>query len=196
MINTPLFTGAFVRLIPLDPERDAETIAEWTNDPGYQWQIDDAPACPLSTAQVKKQLEGMVKHAETNHQAFNFSIRTLDDNTLVGSASLVSIQWTHGASQLVIGLGDQADFEKGYADDALRLLLHYAFAELNLYRLEVKTDEMNVRGIGALARAGFTVEVRRRQAIYRAGKRWDLLHLGLLRDEWLSTSTNREQISE
>ena len=187
MIDTPLFTGGLVRLVPLDPERDAEAIARWTNDPSYQWQVDDAPACPMSASQVKKRLEEMVKEAETGHQAFHFAIRTLDGDNLVGIAQLVSVQWTHGASQFVIGLGDLDSWEKGYADDALRLLLHYAFAELNLYRLEVKTDETNVRGIAALQQAGFTEEVRRRQAIYRDGKRWDLLHLGLLCDEWAST---------
>jgi len=174
MIETPLFTGTLIRL---------------TSAPDYQWQVDDAPACPLSAAQVKKQLEGMVKEAETEHHAFHFAIRTLDGDSLVGTASFGRIHWTHGASQLVVGLGDPADFEKGYADDALRLLLHYAFAELNLYRLEVKTAETDTHGIAALARAGFSVEVRHRQAIYRAGKRYDLLHLGLLSDEW--TSTNR-----
>lgn len=195
MIGTPLFTGKLIRMIPLDPERDAGAIARWTSDPDYQWQVDDAPACPLSAAQVKKQLEGMVKEAETEHQAFHFAIRTLDGDNLVGTASFGSIQWSHGVSQFVLGLGDPADFEKGYADDALRLLLHYAFAELNLYRLEVKTAETNEHGIAALQRAGFNVEVRRRQAIYRAGKRCDLLHLGLLCDEWTSVNESGAEYS-
>jgi RimJ/RimL family protein N-acetyltransferase len=33
-------------------------------------------------------------------------------------------------------------------------------------------------------KAGFIVEVRRRQALNRDGRRWDLLHLGLLQQEW------------
>jgi RimJ/RimL family protein N-acetyltransferase len=190
MINTPLFTGQLVRLIPLDPERDAETIAGWTNDPRYQWQVDDAPACPTSVARVKKQLEEMVKESENDHQSFNFAIRTLEGDQLVGMARLFGIQWSHGASQLVIGLGDSDSWGKGHASDALQRLLHYAFAELNLYRLEVKIDETNTQVIHALQQAGFTVEVRRRQAIYRDGKRWDLLHLGLLHDVWVSTNPN------
>ena len=35
-----------------------------------------------------------------------------------------------------------------------------------------------------LQRAGFTIEVRRRQAVNRDGSRWDVVVLGLLRDEW------------
>ena len=184
MLETHLFTGKLIRLLPLDPERDAEAMARWTQTPDYQWQVDDAPACPLSPAQVKKALEARVKEAETEHQAFHFAIRTLDGDELVGTASFERIQWTHAAAQLVIGFGDPACWDNGVAADALQLLSHYAFAELNLYRLEVKTAETNARGIVALQQAGFSVEVRNRQAIYRDGKRCDLLHLGLLSDEW------------
>jgi RimJ/RimL family protein N-acetyltransferase len=188
MIETPLFTGTLIKLAPLDPERDAEAIARWTEDPDYQWQVDDAPACPLSAAQVKKELETMVKEAETEHHAFHFAIYTLHDDSLVGTASFGRIHWAHGASQMAIGFGDPACWENGAAADALQRLLHYAFAELNLYRLEVKTAETNARGVAALQQAGFTVEVRCRQAIYHDGKHCDLLHLGLLRDEWTSTN--------
>jgi RimJ/RimL family protein N-acetyltransferase len=48
----------------------------------------------------------------------------------------------------------------------------------------VDTFEYNDRAVRFLERAGFVVEVRRRQAIHRDGKRWDALKLGLLREEW------------
>jgi RimJ/RimL family protein N-acetyltransferase len=195
MISTPLLTGKLIRLLPLDPERDAEAMARWTHTPDYQWQVDDAPACPLSPAQVKKQLEGMVKEAETEHQAFHFAIYTLDGERVLGTTSFEYIQWTHAAAQLVIGFGDPACWENGAAADALQLLSHYAFAELNLYRLEVKTAETNARCIAALQQAGFSVEVRNRQAIYRDGKRCDLLHLGLLSDEWGQRMSTNQALS-
>jgi RimJ/RimL family protein N-acetyltransferase len=64
------------------------------------------------------------------------------------------------------------------------MLLRYAFDELNLYRLSASTVEYNTGAVRFFERAGFVVEVRRRQAIQRDGRRWDLLMLGLLRDEW------------
>ena len=44
--------------------------------------------------------------------------------------------------------------------------------------------EYNPRAVKFLERAGFVIEVRRRQAIQRDGRCWDILMLGLLRDEW------------
>jgi RimJ/RimL family protein N-acetyltransferase len=64
------------------------------------------------------------------------------------------------------------------------MLLRYAFDELNLYRLAALTAEYNTGAIRFFERAGFVVEVRRRQAVQRDGQRWDAVMLGLLRDEW------------
>ena len=42
------------------------------------------------------------------------------------------------AAQIVLGFGSPGDWEHDYAGDALRLLVHYAFAELNLYRVTAR----------------------------------------------------------
>ena len=103
---------------------------------------------------------------------------------MIGFARLYHIEWTHGTGSLQIGLGDRNDRGKGYGTEALHMLLRYAFDELNLYRLAASTAEYNTGAIRFFERAGFVVEVRRRQAIQRDGKRWDAVLLGLLRDEW------------
>jgi RimJ/RimL family protein N-acetyltransferase len=85
---------------------------------------------------------------------------------------------------LQIGIGDRNDRGQGHGTEALDMLLRYAFDELNLYRVAAATVEYNTGAIRFLERAGFVVEVCRRQAIQRDGKRWDAVMLGLLRDEW------------
>ncbi len=65
-------------------------------------------------------------------------------------------------------------------------MLTYAFRELNLYRIAAPTFEYNERAIKFLECAGFQLEVRRREAIYRDGKRWDALMFGILCEEWKS----------
>ena len=66
--------------------------------------------------------------------------------------------------------------------------MRYAFDELNLHRLSAETFEYNAGALRFLERAGFRVEVRRRQAIQRENRRWDVLMLGLLSDEWARQS--------
>ena len=103
---------------------------------------------------------------------------------MVGFIRLDHIEWNNGGSHMTLGIGDPNDRGRGYGTQALRLILRYAFAELNLYRVTADTFEYNERALRFLQRAGFTAEVRRRQAVHRDGRRWDVIKLGLLREEW------------
>ena len=183
MLTEQLFEGKTIRLAPPDAERDAETISKWSHDPEYLRLLSADIAKPLSPFQVKKQYEEWEKDAE-KHNAFNFAVRLKEDDRLLGFARLYRIEWTHATGSLQIGIGDRNDRGKGYGTEALRMLLRYAFDELNLYRLAASTVEYNTGAIRFLERAGFVVEVRRRQAVQRDGRRWDAVMLGLLRDEW------------
>jgi RimJ/RimL family protein N-acetyltransferase len=183
MLTDQLFEGQFIRFAPPDADRDAELVSKWTHDPEYLRALSTDIAKPLSPAQVKKQYEELDKDAE-KHTAFNFALRLKEDDRLIGFARLFRIEWTHGTGSLQIGLGDRNDRSKGYGTEALHMLLRYAFDEINLYRLTASTVEYNTGAIRFFERAGFAVEVRRRQAIQRDGKRWDAVLLGLLRAEW------------
>lgn len=183
MLTEQLFEGQHVRFAPPDAERDAEIVSKWSHDLEYLRLQSADIARPLSPFQVRKQYEDWDKETE-KHNAFNFAMRLTADDRLIGLARLYRIEWTHGASSLQIGIGDRNDRGKGYGTEALRLLLRYAFDELNLFRLAASTVEYNAGAIRFLERAGFVVEVRRRQAVQRDGKRWDVVMLGLLRDAW------------
>ena len=183
MLTDQLFEGQHIRFAPPDGERDAEIVSKWTHDLEYLRLLSADIAKPLSPTQIKKQYEELDKDAE-KHSAFNFAIRLKEDDRLIGFARLFRIEWTHGTGSLQIGIGDRNDRGKGYGTEALHMLLRYAFDELNLYRLAASTVEYNAGAIRFFERAGFVVEVRRRQAIQRDGKRWDAVLLGLLRDEW------------
>jgi len=183
MLTDQLFEGQHIRFAPPDADRDAERVSKWTHDPEYLRLLSADIAKPLSPGQIKKQYEELDKDAE-KHNAFNFAIRLKEDDRLIGFARLYRIEWTHGTGSVQIGLGDRNDRGKGYGTEVLHMLLRYAFDELNLYRLAATTVEYNTGAIRFFERAGFNVEVRRRQAVQRDGKRWDVLMLGLLCDEW------------
>jgi len=43
---------------------------------------------------------------------------------------------------------------------------------------------------------GFIEEVRRREALYRDGNRWDSIHFGILNDEWRKNQKERQSSKE
>ena len=186
-MSEQLFEGKRLSLAPHDPEKDAEVESRWTHDPEYMRLLSADPARPLSPGQMKKKYEEAAK--EKSHNRFSFALRTRADDRLIGFARLERIEWNNGSGWLTLGIGSAEDRRQGYGAEALRLLLRYAFDELNLHRVSAATFEYNSGALRLLEKAGFTVEVRRRQAIHRDGRRWDELLLGLLREDWEKSST-------
>jgi RimJ/RimL family protein N-acetyltransferase len=189
-IENSLFDGKLVRLSALDYDADPPVESKWTHDPEFMRMVNPTNIVrPLSPAQVKKKYEKLEKDAAEGHTLFRFNVRTLPDEAalngrLVGLAELYGAEWNHGTGNVRFGIGSPDDRRKGYGRETLRLLLRYAFDELNLYRLSAVTVEYNLAALALLKSEGFVDEVRRRGAVERDLRRWDMLHLGLLRDEW------------
>jgi RimJ/RimL family protein N-acetyltransferase len=183
-IEKSLFDGDLVCLAPIDFEKDPEIESRWTHNAAYLRLIYPDAARPLSPWQVKKRYEAIEKEMEDDKNLFHFTIRLRADDRLLGFGQIYWVEWANAIGSLRIGIGDPDDRGKGYGSEALQLLLRYAFDELNLYRLGVQIGEYNPVALHVFRQAGFVEEVRRRQALNRDGRRWDLIHLGLLRSEW------------
>ena len=183
-IQTQLFEGEAIRFGPMDYEKDPEIEAKWTHDAEFIRLFDIAPARPLSAAMIKKQYEKLEKQVEEEKNLFFFAIRAREDDRLIGKAMIQWIEWANGNGHLRLGIGAADDRRKGYGTQALQMMLRFAFAELNLYRVSALIPEYNEAAVALFKKAGFTEEVRRRKALERDGRRWDLLMFGLLNDEW------------
>lgn len=192
-MHISLFDGERICLTAIDHEKDPEIESRWTHDPEYLRMLSPEPAIPLSPGQVKKKYEKVEKESEESRRLFHFAIRTRArpdqegaevPERLIGFGEVYFIEWNHGAGMVRLAIGDPSDRSKGYGQEALRLLLRYAFSELNLFRLSAVIPEYNTVALHLFQEAGFVEEVRRREALHRDGRRWDLIHLGLLREEW------------
>lgn len=183
-INQSLYDGALVRLGPIDHENDAPIEARWCADPDYLRMLGIKVAYPFTASQLKKQYEKIEKAMDETRDQFYFTIRLREDDRLVGFAHINWVEWNHGAGGVILGIGDPADRRKGYGSEALRLLLRFAFDELNLFRVTAGVPEYNLPALNMFQKAGFVEEVRRRKAIERDLQTWDLLLLGLLQEEW------------
>lgn len=184
-IDKPLFEGKWICLAPIDREKDAEIEARWTHEAAYLRMLNNIePARPLSPAQLKKKYEAIEKDMEEKKNHYYFTIRLREGDRLIGFARLYHIRWAHGYAQVQIGIGESGERRKGYGCEALSLILQYAFEELNLYRLAAWIPEYNQPALQLFQALGFAEEVRRREAVNRETRRWDLIHLALLKEEW------------
>ena len=185
-MNHTLFEDELIYLANIEPEKDAEIESKWSHDAKYLRMLSVEYACPLSAMQIKKRYECIEKKADESGTLFYLTIRKREDDRLVGFICISVFDWSHRAASLQLGLGDAADRGQGYGSRALKLMLRYAFGELNLRRISVKVPAYNTVALHIFEKAGFVVEVCRRQAIQRDGKCWDDMRLGLMQEEWKS----------
>jgi RimJ/RimL family protein N-acetyltransferase len=188
-IDSQLFEGGDIRFGPIDHEKDPGIESAWTHDAQFMRMFDVSPARPMSAAMIKKQYEKLEKQIEEEKNLYYFTVRSREADRLIGKAAIEWIEWTNSNAFLRLGIGAAEDRRKGYGSQALKMMLRFAFAELNLFRVTANVQEYNEPAIGLLKKFGFVEEVRRRQGLDRDGRRWDLLVFGLLKDEWQDQAT-------
>jgi RimJ/RimL family protein N-acetyltransferase len=179
MAASNLFRGARIRLTALTPD-DLLTMACWYEDAEFLRLYDSRPAYPKTEAELKKWLEEVTEDKNT----FVFAVRPLEADALLGYLELDGVDWQHGVCGMGLGFGEEANRGKGYGYEATRLGLKYAFAELNLHRVQVTVFSYNQRSLALVHKAGFRREGVFRERLQRDGKRHDMFLYGMLRQEW------------
>ena len=183
-IQTQLFEGRDIRFGPIDHEKDPEIESKWTHDSDFIRMMSINPARPMSVAMLKKQYEKIEKQIDDDKNFYYFAIRAKEDDRLIGKAMIQEVEWTNGIGWIHLGIGSAEDRGKGYGTQAVGILLRFAFAELNLFRVSARVPEYNEAALALFKKFGFLEEVRHRQALDRDGRRWDLMVFGLLTTEW------------
>jgi RimJ/RimL family protein N-acetyltransferase len=185
-----ILAGKLVRLSAVDPEEMSKAFSRWNRDSEFT-RLLNMSVRPLSSAKaIQKWMEEFM--GEASPTEFFFTIRTLDENKLIGGLSLDVVDWAGRDSFVGIFIGEREYWGKGCGTDAMRLLLRYAFTELNLWRMSLGVFDYNPRAIRSYEKVGFCHEGRMRQYLNHEGKRWDVLYMGILREEWLQRNGENE----
>ncbi|HTW21131.1 MAG TPA: GNAT family protein [Mycobacteriales bacterium] len=112
-----------------------------------------------------------------------FSVVTLSDDALVGSALLWGIDSYNRMAHLGVSLFPAAR-GSGYGADVVAVLCHYGFVVRGLHRLQVDTLADNAAMIAAAENSGFVIEGTLRSTAWVTGRFLDEVILGLLADDW------------
>ena len=178
-----IFTGKLVRLSAFDPEEMSKALPRWQQNSEY-FRLLSSSIGPLKSP--KAAIQWMEKEvAEMSTATYFLSIRTLAEDRLIGDLGLEVVDWSGRDAFVGLGIGETEYWGKGYGTDAMNILLRFAFTEINLRRVTLSVFEYNPRAIRSYEKAGFRHEGRLRRVLNKEGRRWDLLHMGILREEWL-----------
>lgn len=106
------------------------------------------------------------------------------DRQIVGDIQLSDINWRNRTAELGFGIAKKSNRKKGYATDAVRTLINFAFKQLDIYRVTARTAEYNDSSRKLLECLNFKLEGHERKTIFCNGNRYDKVIYGLLKDEW------------
>jgi RimJ/RimL family protein N-acetyltransferase len=190
MLNNNLLSGKLVRLAAIDPETASPLWTKWRGNSEYTRLADLDPATVNSLKSTRAWME---KHMD-DWLANEFEIRALAGDQPIGSIGLGGEMKFHGDAFVGIGIGDPEFWGKGYGTEAMQLMLCYAFMELNLHRVSLDVFDYNPRALHSYEKAGFKLEGRKRGMLLREGQRWDLIYMGILREEWLAQVSPDEAV--
>ena len=124
-------------------------------------------------------------------QAFTFAIETIADSKLVGGTGLFDIDWTSRSAEVGISIYNSEYWGKSYGVESLRVILNFAFRDLNLNRVGLEVFEFNKRAQKCYLKVGFKEMGRRRKARFIDGKYHDCIVMDMLKEEWVSKNKSR-----
>ena len=122
-------------------------------------------------------------HPDTAGEWFQFAVGLQATGQLIGDCA--AMQQAGDPRQCEIGFTIAPDYQgRGYATEAVRLLLTYLFTARGKHRVTAYVDARNAASIALLERLGLRREGHLRESSWAKGEWTDDLVYGLLRDEW------------
>ncbi len=107
----------------------------------------------------------------------------------IGNVTLNHVNWIHRTADTGLMIGEKDCWGKGYAYQAWRLLIDYAFIRLGLRKIIAGAVIDNGASLATLKKLGFQVEGTFRKEYLVEGRLRDGLRLGVFEDEFRSATT-------
>ncbi|MHB1294145.1 MAG: GNAT family N-acetyltransferase [Anaerolineae bacterium] len=178
MLGPELFGDDRVRLAAFS-RTDITEVTSWYADAEFMRLYDAEAAFPKTSDDIER----LIEDARKNPNSYWFAVRRRPDDVLVGMGAVDEISWRDRVGWLSIALA-RPYWNQGLGSHAVRLLLQFAFQELNLHRVQLTTFAYNERALAVYRKLGFVHEGTFRERVERDGFRYDMLLMGMLAREW------------
>lgn len=157
-----------------------QTYLAWLNDP----EVNKFMHRNTKLA-TREDLLKYYNNFARNKNDFLFAIIVKENNKHIGNVRLGPIDRIHKRSDFGIMIGDKQSWGKGFASEAIKLVLNYGFKTLKINKINLGVIDDNKRAIALYKKLGFVKEGCIRKNFYFQGKYLDSIRMGLLREEFL-----------
>jgi len=175
-----IWEGSRVRLRSIEPA-DWPAFFAWNQDSETARRLNYI-SFPTSQESVKRWAEKLALQEESGDRFF-FVIETLEGE-IVGSITAHSCEPHQGTFAYGIGIRQECQ-RKGYASEAILLLLRYFFQELRYQKVTVDVYSFNEPSVRLHEKLGYQLEGKLRRMIFTKGKLFDKLIFGMTAEEFV-----------
>lgn len=168
--------------------KDLAIINKWRNDPELIASLG-APFRYINTDVDERWFE---HYMGSRSNTVRCAIVKEDEDRILGLVSLVSVDYMNQCAEFHIMIGDKENQGKGIGTYAVNEMLHHAFYNMNLYRIELTVLAENERAQKLYEKMGFVREGVKRKARYKNGKFVDMLVYSILREEYVSSKVEEK----
>lgn len=182
----PLLSGDLINLRPLK-RADAESLHRYANNSVIARYLPRMPH-PYSLEDAHKWIRH-TRRKVRKREAYSFGMENRETGGIIGMTSLDNLRWDDLNAELGYWVA-RPFWRKGFATEAVMLILEFAFGTLGLKRVWALVIEPNEVSSHVLQKAGFTLEGTWRKA-RRHGRKWvDIYSYGILREEFTRRNRN------
>jgi RimJ/RimL family protein N-acetyltransferase len=184
---TNFWQGPHIRLRAIEPG-DIEAVVAWNLDSDLGRHIDCVWP-PQSRESVRQWIERMAAR-EPVDDVFFFIIEN-PTGEVVGQIDTHHVSRRTGT--FMYGVSVRAEHRRrGYASEAILLVLRYYFEELRYQKVTVEVHADNPASLRLHERLGFQQEGRLRRMLYTGGQYVDVFMLGMTAEEFRALPGSRQ----
>lgn len=174
----------YLRALELEDYKD--TI-NWRNDEEI-WKMVGGPKYFVSSEYEKN----WISKAITNSKDLRLGICEIENNKLIGLATLFEVEWINRSGRVSTMIGDKKYWSAGYATEAMKLLLDFCFNERGMERIWTIILESNLPSQKVANKCGAKLEGVLRNSVFKNGKLHNQVIMSILREEHIELNKTKE----
>lgn len=167
-------------LRPFQYTDDDDMLHYWVSDPKIQSLYSE----PIYTTreEVKELLDKYIGSYE-RADYYRWAIIEKESGICMGQIAIFLVDNKNQFCEIEYALGSKFH-RKGYATEAVKLILDFSFNKVNFHKVQVCHKEINIASRGVIRKCGFTYEGTLRDYFFMDGKYVDRLYYSMLRKEF------------
>ena len=182
MTDKHIFTfiqGDIIDFVPLNSEH-INLYVKWENSPAVRLYSRNI------IPNTKEDMKRFFKPSESRlKKEINFEIWHKKDKKPIGFGEIADIDWYGQKAYLGLIIGEPEYWGQKIGEEATKLMVEYAFNELNIYKLQAHITTANMGSWRCAEKNGLIREATLKKDSYVDGKYFDTYVYSLFKDDWL-----------